>query len=289
MINKFNRVAGVISSLDPIEDSPFIGNDLVQVDLYGDGFSQDATQTAIPAYAANSDEVRFVGERVLTTVNETGEVQITSSVDDKMVQITAINASFKIGYYVGKMYSMGEIYRNGLIPTTDLKMAVPVGGIDVVIINTAEDQNLDSPSLPIIKFPILIPCKVVHVYTNGVIVVQIHYKAKNLAKITAASGTRTYSYTVQRILRFDSTQTLAKDKWITDGVNIINVTNRLELGGTATYTEGTGVSITNADGTVNSGTCKYVPLGIGAVVEIELTYDASFVKKYSFAQANSAQ
>lgn len=114
-----------------------------------------------------------------------------------------------------------------------------------------------------------------------------------LYKITAVTGTfPAWSYTAQLIVGYDSSL-VGEARWVTDGVNVTGVLNRMEFapaGGTYPYTYGNGSNITASDGTVDSGSCVIIPIGVGAVVDVtggwDIDADATI---YSFAQANSAE
>lgn len=111
-----------------------------------------------------------------------------------------------------------------------------------------------------------------------------------LARITAVSGSfPTWSYTAQRVTGYDPTQTGAA-RALTDGHDITSVINGFELvANSPTYTHATGVSITNTDGTVNSGSCKIQSIGVGAVVPLYPLSNTSSTTTYMFCMANSAQ
>jgi hypothetical protein len=112
-----------------------------------------------------------------------------------------------------------------------------------------------------------------------------------LARITAVSGSfPTWSYTVQRFTNYKAANTGAA-RWQTDGRNITSVLNRCEFGPASgyPYTHGTGVTVTASDGTVNSGSCKMVAIGIGSTVEVRTDLASDGTLLYSFYAANSAQ
>lgn len=110
------------------------------------------------------------------------------------------------------------------------------------------------------------------------------------AKITAVNGSfPTYSYTVQKVIAYDASLA-GSARWVTDGIDITGVLNRCEFSGTPPYTYGTGNTITASDGTVNSSSCKIIPIGIGSVVDLRVVQNNSnngFT--CSFFATNSAQ
>jgi hypothetical protein len=124
---------------------------------------------------------------------------------------------------------------------------------------------------------------------SGKPIIGINYNGSFIAKITAVSGSfPTWTYTVQRVLSYDTTQTGAA-RWVTDGVNITGVLNRCEFSGTPNYTYGTGNNITASDGTINAGSCKIIPIGVGNVVDITGIPNNSSTITLSFSQASSGQ
>ncbi len=110
------------------------------------------------------------------------------------------------------------------------------------------------------------------------------------AKIITSSGSfPQWSYTVQLIKKYDSSLS-GNAKWVTDTVTISGVTNRAETAGTVPYTYGGGNLITNSNGTVNSGTCKIIPIGADAIVDLSMTWNyVTGNPQYSFCMANSSQ
>lgn len=108
-------------------------------------------------------------------------------------------------------------------------------------------------------------------------------------RITAVTSSfPAWSYTVQRVTSYNSTLTGAA-RWVTDGVNIVNVLNRTEFSGTPPYTYGTGNLITSSSGQVNSTACVVQSIGIGAVPDVTATLDENNVIKFSFSEMNSSQ
>jgi hypothetical protein len=111
------------------------------------------------------------------------------------------------------------------------------------------------------------------------------------ARITAVSGGfPIWAYTVQRITGFNSGNT-GYLKWTTNGTDIAGVLNGSEFATQSgyPYTYGNGVTITASDGTVNGGSCKIKPLGIGRTVSLNVTLDQSGGLVYYFEADNSAQ
>jgi hypothetical protein len=113
-----------------------------------------------------------------------------------------------------------------------------------------------------------------------------------LYRITAVTGSfPTWSYTVQRVIRFDSSLVGAA-RWVTDG-NDKTAINRGEFAppsGTYPYTYGNGSNITASDGAVDTGECVIIPIGVGTVVDLTTgrdSYDDSAL--YSFCQMNGAE
>lgn len=110
------------------------------------------------------------------------------------------------------------------------------------------------------------------------------------ARITNKSGAfPAWTYTIQRVTKKDTTQT-GYLQWVTDGTDL-SATNRSEFAPQSSYpyTYGNGVTITASDGTVNSGSCKIAPIGVGAVVNVSTDIDQSGNTVYSFSEMNSAQ
>lgn len=109
------------------------------------------------------------------------------------------------------------------------------------------------------------------------------------ARITAVAGSfPQWTYTVQRVVYYDSTKTAAA-KWVTDGNNL-TAANGAEFAGTAPYTYGNGVLITNATtGAVNSASCVIQPIGVGGIVDVTECADQNGASVYVFPAMNSAQ
>jgi hypothetical protein len=115
---------------------------------------------------------------------------------------------------------------------------------------------------------------------------------KPLYKITEASGTfPTFDYVGQRVTGYDSSLT-GHARWTTDGVDV-DLINRCEFapaGGTYPYTYGTGNSIEDSDGTIEDSSCVIIPIGVGAVVEVDVHVDTVEDETiYSFFAANSSE
>lgn len=112
------------------------------------------------------------------------------------------------------------------------------------------------------------------------------------ARITAVSGTfPAWSYTCQRITGYDSSLTGAA-RWVTDGVDIAGVLNRAEFAPASgyPYIYGNGSNITDSSGTVDSGACVIIPIGVGAVVDVTTNKDTTGgTMVYSFVAMNSAE
>ncbi len=162
----------------------------------------------------------------------------------------------------------------------------------VVSSSSSPDTRAYYPGVGVLKTGAIVRA-IVDMDENGVITYTIEAPATTVmfpARITSVSGSfPTWSYTVQRIVSFNSTLTGAA-KWVTDSTNITGVLNRCEFAGTATYTYGTGLSITNAStGVVNSTTCVYKSIGVGNVVDVTGLPNNSGTITYSFSQTNSAQ
>jgi hypothetical protein len=110
-------------------------------------------------------------------------------------------------------------------------------------------------------------------------------------RITAVAGSfPVWSYTVQKVTGFNSAN-VGYLKWVTDGRNITGVLNTFEFAPQSgyPYIHGTGVSVTASDGTVDGGSCRIIPIGVGAVVEIEGEVDENGDIVYSFGAPNSAE
>lgn len=105
-----------------------------------------------------------------------------------------------------------------------------------------------------------------------------------LAKITAVSGSFPYwAYTVQRITTWSPTTAA------TDGTNL-TAYNRCETHLTSYPSEyGYGLTITASDGTINSGSCKIIPIGVGAVVWVDDAWGSDGTHYYTFQLDNSGQ
>ncbi len=113
-----------------------------------------------------------------------------------------------------------------------------------------------------------------------------------LARITAVSGSfPAWSYTVKLLKWYNSANTGAS-RWVTTGSDITGVVNRMEFAPESgyPYIYGNGSNITASDGTVDSGSCVIIPIGVGAVVDLTAILDTNAnATVYSFAQANSAE
>ncbi len=115
-------------------------------------------------------------------------------------------------------------------------------------------------------------------------------------KITAVSGTfPQWNYEGQQVISISSTGGHISYGQTISVVRLL-MFNRMETySASYPYTYGNGVTITASDGTVNSGSCKIVSIGVGSVVDVtglQLLDDAGNPTQnvlYSFAQANSCQ
>lgn len=115
---------------------------------------------------------------------------------------------------------------------------------------------------------------------------------KSLYKITEANGTfPAFAYVGQRITGYDSSLT-GHARWTTDGVDV-DLINRCEFAPASgyPYTYGNGSNITDSDGTVDGGTCVIIPIGVGAVVEVDFIADSNDEEQAvgTFFAANSAE
>lgn len=110
-----------------------------------------------------------------------------------------------------------------------------------------------------------------------------------LCRITAVSGSfPTFTYTVQKVVSFNNSNSNAA-KWVTDSINL-SAKNGAEFSGTATYTYGNGVSITNAStGAINSQTCVIKALGVGCLVWVTAIKNVAGGYQYVFCEPNSGQ
>lgn len=287
-------IPGTIVSTNPppeheTEANNPVGSDSVTVNVQGQGNSQPPTQASQLGYSKDSDAVRFPGERVKVAPPQKGTVEILSSVDDKVVRVTGSNSEFGIGFYVGKMFSLGEIYKYlGKDPTQDLDLIeVPEQGINVLILNVAE--TLENAGNPLSQFPTWFPCRTIEKYENGIIVVSIFYQSENFpGRIVAVeSGFPVWDYTVQAVINFNDAFS-GPNKWVTDGVDI-SATNRAEFAGTPPYIYGNGNLITSSSGQVDSGSCIIVNIGTGCVPDVRMIINSDRLPTYSFCVSNSSK
>jgi hypothetical protein len=195
------------------------------------------------------------------------------------------------GMYYGSTFNQGLVLQDTTAPTLTIARPVPTM-YNCIILNGSENlgtghaisvdtpcvarfMGYSAPNAQGISFPLL--------FTR---VEAVKFKAR----ITAVTGSfPAWSYTVQKVIGYNSSLSNAA-RWVTDGVDITGVLNRCEFGGTPNYTYGTGNTITNTDGTVNSTSCKVVAIGIGAVPDCSVDVDANGnVLVTSFELQNSAQ
>ena len=133
-------------------------------------------------------------------------------------------------------------------------------------------------------------------------------------RITDVSGSfPVWDYTIAPVVSYDTTKT-DPTQWVIGGLALNNISTD-ELSGLFTeglstlsldssisalnrcewvpasypFTHGTGATVTDSDGTLASGPCVIVPIGIGSVVDVSTTFDEDGNPVYSFYAPNSAQ
>lgn len=184
-----NYITGTVDEVQPptnTDDPNLIpGSDMLSVSIASTK-SSIFVQTGVLAFSKDYwlSNV-FKGERFAGSLNRDGTVEIERVIDDKIVQITGTQSGFGIGFYLGTMYSAGEIYsRGGKSPNSNLNLSGPAGqGIQVIVMNLGETSANAWTKSIINQFPIWLPVKIIEKYQNGVIVVGVYLEAKILRNL----------------------------------------------------------------------------------------------------------
>ncbi len=201
--------------------------------------------------------------------------------------VTSLNNDFTINWHGGYIDPTQVGYFTtitGFTGTTNIVGAVPAFG------------NINSASLNIAPNSIM---KIKPIWNSllsswGYILVgTIGITGTFPAKIVAVTGGfPNWLYTCQKLTKVDWNTYPLSSSFVVDGNNLAAI-NRMEFSsptGAYPYVYGNGCSISASDGTVNGGSCKIIPIGVGATVDLTAVYTTGYNGfLFSFAQANSAQ
>lgn len=107
----------------------------------------------------------------------------------------------------------------------------------------------------------------------------------------ADAGFPVWEYTGEAAIGFDTSLSTAR-RVVTDAISFSGIMNRCEFAPDSgyPYMYGNGNTITDSDGTINGGSCKIIPIGIGAVVDVTPlpnTNTTGFT--YTFFASNSGE
>lgn len=186
-LNNQPSTVAVVTSVDaPTENSNNtnlpVGNDTVTATIYNG--SQSQATDALVVTNENPTGHSWPGQRVEVKPNPNGTYDQVGVIDD---YVCAITGTLSLGNYIGTMYSMGEIFKQGSKYVTGALTVtpnLPNGQGTPVIIQNLGEEGSRAWTYPVINtFPWYLPCKLVDKFANGMQVVLINFEAKVIRNI----------------------------------------------------------------------------------------------------------